>query len=52
LAYKTVYKAKHGWIAAVKVIADAIGRDERTVPSDCRGHERGEIDLPPIILDA
>lgn len=49
--YKTLYKKEHGWTAAAKVIAAAIGREERTIYRLIEDYERAE-NLTPILVDA
>lgn len=39
-AYKVFFKAKQGWMAAAKTIADAIGCDERTIRRTIDDFER------------
>jgi hypothetical protein len=49
--YKRNFKAEGSWMAAVKVIADAIERDERTVFRIIEDFERAS-QLAPIVLEA
>lgn len=48
--YKEHYKAARGWTAAVKVIAEAMGCDERTVDRIIEDYERAS-QLPSITLE-
>ncbi len=48
-AYKVHHKAERGWTAALKVIADALQCDERTVYRIIEDYERAS-QLPEIIL--
>jgi hypothetical protein len=50
-SYQQLFKAERAWMAAVKVIADAIGRDERTVMRIIEDYERAHH-LPPIVIEA
>ena len=49
-AYKEHFKAKRGWTAAMKVIADALHCDERTVDRIIEDYERASK-LSTLILD-
>lgn len=49
--YKQIFKAERAWMAVVEVIANAIGRDERTVMRIVDDYERAN-QLPPIVLEA
>ena len=49
--YKTHYKAHHGWVAAAKIIGDALDYDERTVHRILEDYERASR-LPSIIIEA
>ena len=49
--YKMHFKSGHGWVAAAKLIAAAIDRDERTVFRIIEDYERAS-QLSPIILEA
>lgn len=48
--YKTFYKDQHGWVAAARVIGEAIGRDERTIYRIVGDYERTE-NIPPILVE-
>lgn len=50
-AYKEHYKAARSWTAAMKVIAEAIGCDERTVERIIEDYERASS-LPALVIDA
>lgn len=49
--YKHQFKAVRGWTAAVKVIAEAIGCDERTVDRIIEDYERASS-LPALVIEA
>ena len=49
-AYKQHYKAARGWTAAMQVIAEALGCDERTVDRIIESYERAS-QLPAITLE-
>ncbi|MFP5209690.1 MAG: hypothetical protein ACLGRW_10415 [Acidobacteriota bacterium] len=49
-AYKLHYKAARGWTAAMKVIAEAMGCDERTVERIIDDYERAS-QLPSVTLE-
>ena len=49
-AYKEHYKAARGWTAAMQVIAEALGCDERTVERIIESYERAS-QLPAITLE-
>ena len=49
--YKMHFKSGHGWVAAAKLIAAAMDREERTVFRIIEDYERASP-LPPIILEA
>jgi predicted RNase H-like nuclease (RuvC/YqgF family) len=50
-AYKVHYKAARGWTAALQVIAEGLGCDERTVDRLIKDYERAS-QLPPITVEA
>ena len=49
--YKMHFKSEHGWVAAAKLIAAAMDREERTVFRMLEDYERASK-LSPIILEA
>ncbi len=49
--YKMHFKSEHGWVAAAKLIAAAMDREERTVFRMLEDYERAS-QLSPIILEA
>ena len=49
--YKLHFKSGHGWVAAAKLIAAAMDREERTVFRIIEDYERAS-QLPPIVLEA
>lgn len=49
--YKEQFKAARGWTAAVKVIADAVGCDERTADRIIEDYERASS-LPALVIEA
>jgi hypothetical protein len=50
-AYKAFFKAKQGWMAAAKSIADAIGCDERTIRRAIDDFERVS-EVPDVVIKA
>ena len=50
-AYKKIYLASHGWLAAAKVIAIAVGCDERTVRRIVEDYDRVS-EVPAVVIDA
>jgi hypothetical protein len=48
--YKQHYKAERGWMEAASVIANAIGRDPRTIFRIIEDHERA-TQLDPVVLE-
>lgn len=49
--YKMLFKSGRGWVAAAKLIATAMDREERTVYRIIEDFERAS-QLPPIVLEA
>ncbi len=50
-AYKTYFKAEHGWTAVVQAVAGAMNKDERTVYRIIADYERASH-APTIFLEA